>query len=124
MARVTLREVPAHLADWDGVFQQRLQQTLAEDSPERLGLDPEQLAIDRDHAHADTGERLTRFRQGRHELRALLRDLTPAQWDRVGTHTQVGPLSLETQAVMIASHDDYHLLQIPEMLEMLEMLRG
>ena len=112
--RFTLREVLAHLADWEGVFQQRLRQTLSEDNPPLLGLDEGKLAVDRDYAHAEPAECRARFRQGRAGLLTTLRGLTPAQWERVGTHTEVGPLTLETQAVMIASHDGYHLHQILE----------
>jgi hypothetical protein len=110
--RFTLLEVLAHLADWEEVFQQRLRQTLEEDNPPLLGPDPAQVAAERDYAHADPAECRARFRRGRAELLTVLRGLTPAQWERVGMHSEVGPLTLETQAVMIASHDGYHLHQI------------
>ncbi len=114
--RFTLREVLAHLADWEMVFLQRLRQTLDEDAPALIGLNPEQLAQDRDYAHADPAECLARFQKGRQEVLAVLHGVTPPQWGRVGTHTEIGPISLETQAVMIVSHDGYHTMQILQWL--------
>lgn len=115
-ARFTLREVLAHLADWEVVFLKRIRQTRDEENAALVGLDEGQLARDRDYAHADPAECRARFRHGRQELLTALNGLRPDQWDRVGTHTEVGPVSLETQAVMIASHDGYHLQQILEWL--------
>ena len=68
--RFTLREVLAHLADWEEVFRRRLRQTLDEDNPKLLGLDEGKLAVERDYAHADPVECRARFRRGRAELLA------------------------------------------------------
>ena len=114
--RFTMREVMAHLADWEGVFLLRVRQTRDEENAALIGLDEGQLAWDHDYAHADPADCRARFRHGRQELLAALSELTPAQWGRVGTHSEIGPISLETQAVMIASHDGYHLQQILEWL--------
>ena len=106
--RFTLREMAAHLADWDGVFLGRLTQTRDEENATLRGLDEGQVAVDNDYAHADPQECLARYAAGRQKIVAFLRDLSPEQWGRVGTHTEVGPLSLEAQTVLIAAHDGYH----------------
>ncbi len=106
--RFTLREMVAHLADWDGVFLGRMTQTRDEENATLRGLDEGQVAIDHDYAHADPQECLMRYEAGREKIVAFLRALSPEQWGRVGTHTEVGPISLETQAVLIAVHDGYH----------------
>ena len=106
--RFTLREMVAHLADWDGVFLGRLTQTRDEEYATLHGLDEGQVAVDNDYAHADPQECLTRYSAGRKEIVAFLRGLSPEQWGRVGTHTEVGPISLEAQVVLIAAHDGYH----------------
>jgi len=106
--RFTLREMAAHLADWEGVFLGRLTQTRDEENAILHGLDEGQVAIDRDYAHADPQECLTRYGAGRKEIVAFLRGLSPEQWGRVGTHTEIGPISLEAQVVLIAAHDGYH----------------
>ena len=43
---------------------------------------------------------------------ALLRSLTPEQWQRVGQHTERGPESLSLMARLYAGHDLAHLRQI------------
>ncbi len=106
--RFTLREMAAHLADWEGVFLGRLTQTRDEENATLHGLDEGQVAVDNHYAHADPQECLTRYGAGRKEIVAFLRALSPAQWGRVGTHTEVGPLSTEAQVVLIAAHDGYH----------------
>ena len=106
--RFTLREMVAHLADWDGVFLRRLTQTRDEENATLRGLDEGQVALDNDYAHADPQECLARYAAGRHETVAFLRGLKPEQWGRSATHTEVGPISLEAQAILIAVHDGYH----------------
>ena len=110
--RFTIREALAHLADWEDVFGGRLIQTRDEDAAILQGYDEGQWAIDRDYAHADWRPQARLFRERRQRLVELLRALTPAQWERVGNQTEVGPITLEQQAVLICAHDAYHLQQI------------
>lgn len=106
--RFSLREMVAHLADWEGVFLGRLKQTWDEENAILQGLDEGQIAIDHDYAHADPQECLARYREGRTQMVAFLRELSPEQRERIGTHTEVGAISIEAQAVLIAAHDGYH----------------
>ncbi len=106
--RFTLREMVAHLADWEGVFLGRLTQTRDEANATLHGLDEGQVATDNDYAHADPQECLMRYGAGRQKIVAFLSDLSPEQWERVGTHTEIGPISIEAQTVLIAAHDGYH----------------
>ena len=110
--RFTLREVVAHLADWDVVFLGRLLQTRDSDNALLQGLDEGQVAIDNDYTHADPAECLARYKAGRAETAALLRELTPEQWARGANHTELGPITLEAQAALIAFHDGYHRQQV------------
>lgn len=114
--RFSLREMVAHLADWEGVFLGRLKQTRDEENAMLQGLDEGQIAIDHDYAHAEPQECLARYRTGRTQIVDLLRRLSPEQRERVGAHTEVGPISLEAQAVLIAAHDGYHRRQAVEWL--------
>ncbi len=107
-ARFTLREVLAHLADWEAVFLRRLTTTRDEEDGVLQGLDEGQVALDHDYAHADPSECLARYKAGRTAIVSFLRALAPDQWQRVGSHTEIGPITLEAQAVLIAAHDGYH----------------
>ncbi len=115
-ARFTLREVLAHLADWEAVFLRRLTTTRDEDNGILQGLDEGRVALDHDYAHADPSECLARYKSGRAAIVSFLRALAPDQWQRVGYHTELGPITLETQAILIAVHDGYHRQQTLEWL--------
>lgn len=106
--RFTLREVVAHLADWDKVFLGRLRQTQGEENPTLQGIDEGQVARDNDYAHADPASSLDRYKANRAELVSFLQTLSPAEWERTGNHTELGPITLTTQASLIAFHDGYH----------------
>lgn len=112
--RFTLREVVAHLADWDQVFLGRLTQTRDAENPVLQGRDEGQVALDNDYVHADPAECLLRHQTNRREIVALLRGLAPEQWARIGAHTELGPVTLEAQAALIAFHDGYHRQQVVE----------
>ena len=73
-----------------------------------LGQDETQLAIDHDYAHADPHESMFRYATGRANTVTLLRGLTEPEWQRVGRHSEIGPLTLFEQLIMIAAYDGYH----------------
>lgn len=106
--RFTLREVAAHLADWDKVFLGRLVQTRDADHALLQGLDEGQVAVDNDYAHSNPLESLARYKAGRADTVAFLRALPPEQWARSANHTELGPITTEGQAALIAFHDGYH----------------
>lgn len=114
--RFTLREVVAHLADWDKVFLGRMTQTRDSESPTLQGIDEGQVAVDNDYAHADPAESLARHKTNRAALVAFLRRLSPEEWERVGNHTELGPITLTAQAVLVGAHDGYHRQQALEWL--------
>ena len=120
LERFTLREVAAHLADWDQVFLGRLTQTRDADSAVLQGLDEGQVAIDNDYAHSDPAECLARYAAGRAKIVAFLRALSPEQWARSGNHTEFGPIMIEAQAAFIAFHDGYHRQQVVCYVSLLE----
>lgn len=110
--RFTLREVIAHLADWDKVFLGRMTQTRDTENPTLQGIDEGQVAVDNDYAHLDPAESLARYKANRVALVAFLQALTPAQGERAGNHTELGPITLMTQAILAAVHDGYHREQV------------
>ena len=112
--RFTLREVIAHLADWDQVFLGRMRQTRDAENPTLQGIDEGQVALDNDYAHADPAESLARYKANRAEMVEFLRALTPDQWERTGSHTELGPITLTAQAVLVGAHDGYHRQQAVE----------
>jgi uncharacterized damage-inducible protein DinB len=115
-ARFTLREVIAHLADWDPIWLERLTDMRDRDRPPIKGYDEGQLALDHDYARADAGEQLALFRERRERLLAFFKELRPEQWDRQGVHSEYGLMSISDWAAQILGHDGYHLRQSAEWL--------
>lgn len=114
--RFTLREVLAHLADWEPIWLERVRRMAEEDEPRLPGYDEGLLAIDHDYAHADPNEQLARFKSGRVALVDYLRNLPVESWARRGIHSEWSELTIFHMAVLILGHDGYHTKQVAEWL--------
>lgn len=114
--RFTLREMVAHLADWEEIWAMRVGRFLNEDHPMLESIDEGQLAAERDYAGQDPATNLRRYAEGRTKLVDLLRKLTLDSWSRTGHRQFVGDLTLFEMAALISGHDGYHLKQTVEFL--------
>jgi uncharacterized damage-inducible protein DinB len=113
--RFTLREVVAHLADWDPIWLERAQRIVAEDDPSLPGYDEGQFAIDNDYAHSDAHEQMRRFISGREAFLHFLKSLQPDAWERTGRRDDgIGTLTLFQLAAQVLGHDGYHVRQVVE----------
>lgn len=112
--RFTLREVLAHLADYEAVWLERIRRTCEEDRPDLAHADRDRLALDNDYAHSDVSLSCAVFRQRRASLIEYLGSLAPEDWQRVGhwAGPSGGPLTLEEQATFVVIHDGYHAQQV------------
>jgi hypothetical protein len=130
-------EILCHLRDVEELFQTRFHTVLAFDEPSilvfgaseadlarwRIGgavshpLDPDRWAEDRQYRRSDPREALRAFGRRRGEVLALLRSLSPGEWQRVGIHPARGRLTLADWAASLAGHDDNHLDQLGRALE-------
>lgn len=110
--RFTLREALAHLADWEGVWLERMTRIAQEDTPFLPSYDEGQWALDHNYAHADFPAELAKFGRGREQSVAFLQDLPGPAWRRVGLRDEAGPLSIFDMVAMILGHDGYHLRQV------------
>ena len=113
-ARFTLREMLAHVADWDVIFLGRIQRTVAEDNPTLPNCDEGRIAIDNDYAAQDPFETLERLSTNRAALVEYVKSLPDAAYDRVALRPEVGTLSIAMQVTLIAAHDGYHTRQAAE----------
>lgn len=110
--RFTPREVVAHLADWEEIFLERLNQTLRDDEPTLVNRDEGAIAFERSYASSDPHASLKRFAHGRAQILAFFATVHGEAWTRVGVHEHYGPMTLETQLVQIAAHDGNHVMQL------------
>lgn len=112
--RFTLREMIAHVADWNPIYHQRLQLTLERDKPVLPDMDEGQIAIDNGYAALDPLESLRRFVKSRSELVAYVRSLPSAAWGRAAIREGLGELTIGEQIALIGAHDAYHMRQAME----------
>jgi len=131
------KEIVCHLRDVEELFQIRFHTVVALDEPRilvlgasatdlapwRIGgsighpLDPARWAEERQYLRNDTHEALTAFQRRRTEVLALLKSLSPAEWERGGIHLSQGRLTLADWVARLAAHDDNHLDQLRRALE-------
>ncbi len=117
-ARFTLREVLAHLADWDPIFSERLTRMQGEDHPTLPGYDEGAKAIEHDYVSSDWREQLALFTERRRTLTAQVRAFSPEDWPRTADRPEIGVLSMQDLTMLIPLHDIYHLRQVREWREM------
>lgn len=115
--RFTLREVLAHMADWEPIFQARMQQAMSEPGSMITAYDESQRAIDLNYGSAKVEASLQAFRQERTATVALLRSICPEQWTQAAIHPERGPMTLASLAAMVLGHDTYHVEQFTDYLE-------
>lgn len=115
--RFSLREVLAHLADWEPIWKSRFERMRDEENPFLGSVDEGQLVIDHDYAHQNPIANLARYKQGRRELVDVLGALSDEDWDKTGYREFVGDLTVQMLASLIQSHDGYHLVQVVKWLE-------
>jgi uncharacterized damage-inducible protein DinB len=115
--RFTLREVLAHLADYDEVTIGRFQRFIDEDSPELPNWDENEAVVAGNYAATDPLAKLAQFTASRQKLGEFLAGLSDAEWVRTASRPKVGQYTLEEGVVLLLAHDTYHVQQAAEWLE-------
>jgi hypothetical protein len=112
-------EVICHLRDIEEVYFVRFHAILANDDPKLYAAPSaaDRFAEDRQYLRNDAGHALAAFRRRREESLALLRSLTPEQWQRSCLHPTGGRRTIESFVTMLAWHDDNHLDQLRRALD-------
>lgn len=113
--RFSLREVVAHLLDYDTVSRERFEHIIREDRPELPDWDPTEAAAHYDAR--DPKHQLENLLVSRQELAVWLEGLTDDEWKRTGSRPRVGEFSVEEGAALLLGHDSYHLVQVVEWLD-------
>lgn len=107
-------EVVAHLADFEPVYGDRMKRILAEDEPTLFGGDPDKFAAKLAYHARDLETELCLIDCVRKQMTAILRTVSEADFQRMGRHSEAGPLSLRTFLERITSHIPHHLPFIAE----------
>ena len=105
------RQVAHHLADSEATAFIRLRRLIAEDEPTMVGYDEPEYAR-RLHYDRPIDSSLGVLRAVRTASLELLEALTPAEWERAGTHTESGRYSVDDWLEIYAGHSHDHAAQI------------
>lgn len=107
----TARQVAHHLADSEAMAYIRLRRLVAEDDPVIAGYDEPEWAR-RLHYDRPIDSSVAVLAAVRSASLQLLETLTPAEWDRTGTHSESGSYSVDHWLEIYANHAHEHADQI------------
>ncbi len=108
----SILEVCCHLRDDAEIEGLRVRRLVEEESPTLEPYDQEALALERDYLNDDIGRVRTAVRAFWGGLAYQLEGLSDEQWERAGTHPEVGRVSVRSCAESEAEHAREHLAQI------------
>lgn len=111
-SQFTLREVVAHLADWDEIWLERSQRIVYETTPILGNINETTLARINNYTTIDMDSSLARFRHARRKLVDFLVPQTDKALRRTAFHATQGTMTLSTLIRLIMSHDTYHIAQL------------
>jgi hypothetical protein len=108
----SIQELVAHLADDELVGGYRIRMILSAPGTPIQAFDQDVWARTGRYDKADVRSSLEMFRVLRQANLALLRSLSPGEWEMFGTHAERGAESIRDIAMYYAGHDINHFKQI------------
>ncbi|HEU5337446.1 MAG TPA: DinB family protein [Terriglobales bacterium] len=105
-------QIIMHLAEDELVSSWRYRQMLEYDDAQLAGFDQDLWASLGDYASCEPAEALQLFRLLREANLRMFTRLTPEQWQRCGTHSERGKLTVRDLCLHMAAHDINHIEQI------------
>jgi len=113
----SVSELLAHLADAEIVGGFRMRLILGAPGTPVAAFDQDSWVTSGHYSKRDPRKSLALFRAVREANLALLKSLTPEQWQHYGMHSERGQESIEHIDRMFAGHDLNHLQQIERILK-------
>lgn len=107
-------QVIAHLADFEPVYGDRMKRILAENEPTLFGGDPDKFAAKLAYQERNLETELCLIECVRKQMATILRTVADSDFQRVGRHSEAGPLTLRTFLERITGHIPHHLPFIME----------
>ena len=108
----SIRQIVAHLSDSEIAAATRLRQIIAEENPKLEAYDQDAWANNLGYGRRKPSQALETFRRIRAENYELLKELPEAAFDRVGHHSERGPLTLKQLTQLVAEHAEGHAAQL------------
>jgi hypothetical protein len=113
--RFTLREIVAHIVDYDMVSRERFEHILRDNEPELSDWDVDEAA--RHYFNRNPQHDLEHLLESRRSFAAWLEGLCEEKWSRKGSRPGAGKFSVKEGVTLILGHDAYHIRQVVEWLE-------
>jgi hypothetical protein len=107
-------EVVCHLADTEMLYADRIKRVLAEKEPTLFGMDPDVHVPRLGCPERDIENELRLIELVRAQMSHILRSLKSADYQRLGHHTEAGPLTLQTLLERVTNHIPHHVRFIQE----------
>ncbi len=107
-------EVVCHLADFEIVYADRIKRVIAEDRPALPGGDEKLFAARLQYHQRDMENEVALVDAIHRQVAAILRTLADDDFQRVGVHSERGPLTLETLVSGAGGHIAHHLKFVAE----------
>jgi uncharacterized damage-inducible protein DinB len=101
-------EVVAHIADAEILYADRLLRVLSSDRPALPGMDPDATQSRLPGHQRDLAEELAVIAAIRRRMLRILRGCDPADFERVGIHSEAGPLTAEVLLQRVTRHLPHH----------------
>lgn len=112
-AQWTAKEQLAHLASMETNYRAWVEKALAEDEPDVSGAVPDRPAIPLEDANRHSvAELVAELRAQRQKTLAMMRSLTPEQYERKGSNRMFGSLTVMQWLRSYYRHDRMHVDQI------------
>jgi DinB superfamily len=102
-------QILGHLEYAAGVYRQRIDRVVAEDSPFLPSYDQDEQVRGRDVSSEKPADMVAALRQERVGMVQTLRGLDEAGWRRAGTHEEEGRVTVEWLAQHVVDHEEEHL---------------
>ena len=102
------RQVVCHIADFEIVYADRMKRVLAESEPTLFGGDPDLFASALAYAQRDVEDELQVIESVRRQLTRILRTVPEQSFERIGNHSEAGPLSLAKLLGSVTDHIPHH----------------
>lgn len=110
----SVKEVLAHIARIQEIFEGRLEAMLTQEKPAIVSYSPEKDAEFELFAKRTTPEILKTFEEGRARIVARLVALAPADWHRAGSHPDYPAYDVHFCMDYMTHHEAHHVYQMFE----------
>ncbi|RMF41280.1 MAG: DUF664 domain-containing protein [Planctomycetota bacterium] len=114
------RQVVCHIADFEIVYADRMKRVVAEETPTFFGGDPDLFASRLAYNRRSVEDELELIESIRRHVTCILRSLTDEDFERIGNHSEDGPMTMETLLQRITDHIPHHIRFIEEKRQALQ----